>query len=103
MTHIDYEVESDKRNNWLDITGGAAKDSLTVLDYFAAKAIDAALKRMMHNFDVEMPDEEWTLDDHDLEMVAILAYRLAGYMLAERGKRVTPTNVVRGVTGKTYG
>ena len=103
MSKIDYEVESAKRMNWMDLTGGTAKDGMTMLDYFAGKAIDAALKRMMHNFDVEMPDEEWTLDDHDLEMVAILAYRLAGYMLAERGKRFTPQGTIKGVTGKTYG
>lgn len=103
MKAIDYEEESAKRGNWLDITGGAAKDSLTVLDYFAGKAIDTALKRMMHNFEVDLQGEEWTVDDHDLEMVAILAYRLAGYMLEERNKRYTPQNVVKGVTGKTYG
>lgn len=103
MKAIDYEEESTKRGNWLDITGGGAKDSLTVLDYFAGKAIDAALKRMMHNFDVDMKNEGWTIDDHDLEMVAILAYRLAGYMLAERTKRYTAQGTIKGVTGKTYG
>lgn len=103
MSAIDFEDASDKRMNWMDLTGGPADGGLTVLDYFAGKAIDAALRRMMHNFDVDMPDEEWTIDDSDLKMVAILAYRLAGYMLEEREKRSYSQATVRGVTGKTYG
>lgn len=37
--HIDYEQEQDKRNWWLNNTGGAAADNLTVRDYFAAKVL----------------------------------------------------------------
>jgi len=97
---VDFEKYGKQRVDWLDITGGT---SITVLDYFAGKAIDVALKRMMRNFEVDMPGEDWTLDDHDLELVAILAYRLAEYMLAERNRRFTPQGTVTGVTGKTYG
>ena len=46
MKAIDYEEESTKRGNWLDITGGAAKDSLTVLDYFAGKAMAALVAKV---------------------------------------------------------
>ena len=37
---IDYEKESRERFWWLNKTGGSAHDSLTVLDYFAAKALE---------------------------------------------------------------
>ena len=37
--HIDYEKESSLRVWHLNATGGAAKDGLTVRDYFAAKAM----------------------------------------------------------------
>ena len=103
MKAIDYEEENTKRMTALELTGGPAHGGLTVLDWFAGKAIDAALKRMMHNFDVDLPNENWTVDDHDLETVAILAYRLAGYMMAERKKRNAAAPVVTGVTGKHYG
>jgi len=39
MTHINYELEADKRTWWLNNTGGAVKENLTVRDYFAAKAM----------------------------------------------------------------
>ena len=86
MKAIDYEEESAKRGNWLDITGGAAKDSLTVLDHFAGKAM------------VEMMNY-YTED----AQVAEKAYNLAEAMLAERNKRYTPQGTIKGVTGKTYG
>ena len=85
MKAIDYEKESASRSNWLDLTGGTAKDSLTLLDYFAGKALVGVL--------AFMPYEE----------AAERAYQVAESMLAERNKRFTPTNVVTGVTGKTYG
>ena len=103
MSAIDYEAESEKRLNWLDITGGSAKDSLTVLDYFAGQAMTLLLGheiKRRYDFDPEsggqMSREErrWLLED---------AYDIAEAMLAERDKRFTPQNVVKGVTGKTYG
>lgn len=103
MKAIDYEEESTKRGNWLDITGGAAKDSLTVLDYFAGQAMTLLLGheiKRRYDFDPEsggqMSREErrWLLED---------AYDLAEAMLAERNKRYTPQGTIKGVTGKTYG
>ena len=88
MSAIDYEAESAKRLNWLDITGGGAKDSLTVLDYFAGKALAGMLAGNVDLYDYEKA--EW-------------AYEMAEAMLKERNKRFTPQNVVKGVTGKTYG
>ena len=91
MSAIDYEAESAKRLNWLDITGGGAKDSLTVLDYFAGKAMEGLV---MHTpFDRVV----------DPERYAWQAFQFAEAMLAERSKRYTPQNVLKGVTGKTYG
>ena len=87
MKAIDYEVESAKRGNWLDITGGT---SVTLLDYFAA----AAMQGMMASFG--------TKDEH-VDLLVKSAFIKAEAMLAERNKRMTPANVVKGVTGKTYG
>ena len=86
MKAIDYEEESTKRGNWLDITGGAAKDSLTVLDHFAAAFLT----------------NKWCAHT-TAEETAQKAFAVAEAMLAERNKRYTPQNVVKGVTGKTYG
>lgn len=94
MNKIDYEEESDKRLNWMDITGGTAKDGMTLLDYFAGKALEAVLSKM----------EAATLYEEDMMTgVAFTAYAMAKEMLAERDRRFTPQNVVRGITGKTYG
>lgn len=107
MKAIDYEEENTKRGNWLDITGGSAKDSLTVLDYFAGKALDAAFRMVDHN-----EEEFWLGSDEetvrlwkegDENLIAANAYNIAEAMLRERNERFTPQNVVRGVTGKTYG
>ena len=87
MKAIDYEEESAKRGNWLDITGGT---SITLLDYFAGKALEGMLAE----------DGGGALENREL---AVVAYAVAEAMLAERNKRFTPQNVVKGVTGKTYG
>ena len=86
MKAIDYEAESAKRLNWLDITGGTAKDGLTVLDYFAGKAMAEYIGTGF------IPAE-----------VAEEAYDQAEAMLKERQKRNASKPVVKGVTGKTYG
>ena len=86
MSAIDYDEESRKRLNWLDITGGGAKDSLTVLDYFAGKAMAEYIGTGF------IPAE-----------VAEEAYDQAEAMLKERAKRYTPQGTIKGVTGKTYG
>ena len=67
---IDYEKESRERFWWLNKTGGSAHDSLTVMDYFAAKAM------------VEMMNY-YTED----AQVAEKAYNLAEAMMNERTKR----------------
>lgn len=86
MSAIDYDEESRKRLNWLDITGGGAKDSLTVLDYFAGKAM-----------------AEYIGTGFIAAEVAEEAYDQAEAMLTERNKRYTPQGTIKGVTGKTYG
>ena len=91
MSAIDYDKESDKRLNWLDLTGGTAKDSLTVLDAFALEAMGALLNKVPVEIHI------------DREGLACAAYNFAEVMLAERTKCFTPQNVVRGVTGRTYG
>lgn len=89
MKAIDYEAESEKRLNWLDITGGGAKDSLTVLDYFAGKALQGFIASQKYKGSME----DYV---HD-------AYGVAELMLKEREKRHAPKGAVQGVTGKFYG
>ena len=43
--HIDYDLEAKLRTWWLNNTGGAAKDGITVRDYFAAKAMQALIEK----------------------------------------------------------
>jgi len=45
--HIDYEVEAKLRTWWLNNTGGAAHEGVTVRDYFAAKAMQVYLHATM--------------------------------------------------------
>ena len=45
--HIDYDVEAKLRTWWLNGTGGADKDGITVRDYFAAKAMQVYLTASM--------------------------------------------------------
>ena len=87
MSAIDYDAESAKRLNWLDITGGSAKDSLTVLDYFAGKALEGFVSSGVR----------------DSQSIVHYAYNYAEAMLKERQKRNASKPVVKGVTGKTYG
>ena len=86
MSAIDFEAEADRRMNWMDLTGGPADGGLTVLDYFAGKAMAEYIGTGF------IPAE-----------VAEEAYDQAEAMLAERNKRYTPQGTIKGVTGKTYG
>ena len=86
MKAIDYEEESIKRGNWLDITGGT---SVTLLDYFAGKALEGF---------IASPKYKGSMEDYVQD-----AFAVAELALKERNKRMTPQNVVKGVTGKTYG
>ncbi len=94
MSAIDYEKESASRSNWLDITGGT---EVTLLDEFAGKAMQSLVAKVPLEF--SDADEENPM----YAIVARGAYEYAEAMLAERTKRFTQPNVVRGVTGKTYG
>ena len=47
MKHIDYDLEAKLRTWWLNNTGGAAKEGITVRDYFAAKAMQVYLTASM--------------------------------------------------------
>ena len=86
MKAIDYEEENTKRVTALELTGGPAHGGLTVLDWFAGKAMAEYIGTGF------IPAE-----------VAEEAYDLAEAMLAERKKRNAAAPVVTGVTGKTYG
>ena len=97
MKAIDYEVESANRMNWMDMTGGTAKDGMTRLDYFAGKALVGGL----HADVIEVMQDE-SLEGY-FEAYAEFCYRIAEAMLAERNKRFTPQGTIKGVTGKTYG
>ena len=71
--HIDYEAEKNRREWWLNNTGGAAQDNLTVRDYFAAKAMAAMV--LVYKDDISIVSE-----------VAERAYLFADAMLKERAK-----------------
>ena len=91
---VDFEKYGKQRVDWLDITGGTA---VTVLDYFAGKALEGLVSKSPMIV---------TNADEEIEMVNILArgaYDYAEAMLAERNKRFTPQGTVKGVTGKIYG
>jgi hypothetical protein len=69
--HINYEQEQDRRAWWINTTGGAAHDNMTVQDYFAAKAMGTLIAKVDY--------EEWA----DLSKAA---YALADAMMKERAK-----------------
>ena len=71
--HIDYEKENDWRVWHLNATGGAAKDGLTVRDYFAAKAMQGMIKQ----FDFEVFRQ-------DFMRVAAWSYEVADAMMKAR-------------------
>ena len=76
-THIDYESESDRRTWWLNNTGGAAKENLTVRDYFAAKAMGSSFyPAIMEALRVD--------SDLDCDLVAGFAYTMADAMMEAR-------------------
>ena len=70
--HIDYDEEAKKRVWWLNNTGGAARDGLTVRDYFAAEIMAAfAAKEVVSG---------------NAEEFASTAYYVADAMMKERAK-----------------
>lgn len=73
--HIDYEAEQNKRVWWLNNTGGAAQDNLTVRDYFAAQALQGLISRL------------YTEESEPLEQDLVgYAYEYADAMMKERAK-----------------
>ena len=86
MKAIDYEEENTKRVTALELTGGPAHGGLTVLDWFAGKAMAALLA-----------------ESNGAAVSITEAFNIAELMLAERKKRYTPQGTIKGVTGKTYG
>lgn len=70
--HIDYEEEAKFRVWWLNNTGGAARDNLTVRDYFAAKVICGCLGQ---------PDFDYSNEEY-----VRFAFIMADLMMKERAK-----------------
>lgn len=95
MSAIDYEAESDKRLNWMDLTGGPAQGGMTMLDYFAGKALEGML--------ASGKEMQWMNKGYKQSALTTAVYDMAEAMLAERNKRFTPDGVVQGITGRTYG
>lgn len=88
MSAIDFEAESDRRMSAFEATGGPAHGGITVLDWFAGRALQGTLAGRYRG-----SVEDFVKD----------AYDLAEAMLKERNKRFTPQGAIKGVTGKTYG
>ena len=78
MKHIDYDLEAKLRTWWLNNTGGAAKDGITVRDYFAAKAMQGGL----HADVIEALQDE-SLDWY-FAAYAKFAYSIADAMMKAR-------------------
>lgn len=75
MKHIDYDVEARLRTWWLNSTGGAAKEGLTVRDYFAAEAMTSVMREIW-------PDQ---YDNRETrESIVETAYRMADAMMQAR-------------------
>lgn len=85
---VDFDTHARERTNWVEQTGGPAQGGVTVLDWFAGKAMEGLLAGDYDMYDWERVER---------------AYNLAEAMLAERERRGAVKAVVAGVTGKTYG
>ena len=79
--HIDYDAENAKRIGHLILTGGAAKDSLTVEDFFAAEAMKALTHVLYERFANGDEDEFRYME------VAETAYDIARTMLQVRNAK----------------
>ena len=75
--HIDYEAEKDRREWWLNSTGGTTQDNLTVRDYFAAKAMSSIIEKLHEGMMCEPDVAHNTADE---------AYQFADAMMKERAK-----------------
>ena len=83
---VDFDRHAEERYNAFEATGGPAHGGVTVLDWFAGKAMAEYIGTGF------IPAE-----------VAEEAYDQAEAMLKERAKRHAPKGAVQGVTGKFYG
>ena len=83
---VDFDRHAEERYNAFEATGGPAHGGITVLDWFAGRAMAEYIGTGF------IPAE-----------VAEEAYYLAEAMLKERAKRHAPKGAVQGVTGKFYG
>ena len=83
---VDFDRHAEERYNAFEATGGPAHGGITVLDWFAGRAMAEYIGTGF------IPAE-----------VAEEAYDLAEAMLKERAKRHAPKGAVQGVTGKFYG
>lgn len=97
MSAIDFDTEAERRYNHHVATGGPAHGGLSVLDYFAGKAVEGLLASP-RSPNTENPHENITA-----ELIAMHAYAVAEAMLKEREKRSVPAHAVQGITGKHYG
>ena len=83
---VDFDRHAEERYNAFEATGGPAHGGITVLDWFAGRAMAEYIGTGF------IPAE-----------VAEEAYDQAEAMLKERQKRNASKPVVKGVTGKHYG
>ena len=72
-------------------SGGAAFPSdrsfgMTLLDYFAAKALPLAIQMNKETNDSNLGEEGWCWDDEDHAHIARVAFEIARAMLIERQK-----------------
>ena len=84
---VDFDRHAEERYNAFEATGGPAHGGITVLDWFAGKALEGFVSSGVR----------------DSQSIVHYAYNYAEAMLKERQKRNASKPVVKGVTGKTYG
>jgi hypothetical protein len=75
---IDYDAEAKKRFDWLNMTGGTAKDGITVEDYFAGQAMIAVTQVLYGRF-CNGDEDEFRYGE-----VAEVAYEIACAMMQQR-------------------
>jgi spore coat protein CotF len=65
------------------------QQGMDLRDYFAAKAMEIAVKQLERNYTIELggiegPDNTWVWEDSDMEEIAEWAYFLADEMMKAR-------------------
>ena len=74
MEHIDYTKEAEFRTRYINHTGGAAAEAVTVRDYFAVRAMQALIGNA--RLAIKTTDS----------MLAEASYQIADAMMTERSK-----------------